>query len=248
MKTLGGSIFIHNSIKYDYHVVESILNLKELCDKVVVVDAGSSDRTIDLIMPLADDKCKIVVVDEWDQQHGREKLNYFTNKAIELLDTDYNINLQSDEIIHEDSFKWIRIAMEEGMPGYMCRRYNLWKDPYHMLNVEQGRKPCSTEIVRLAHTKYRSVGDAESLGCDQVYIDYLDKIEIFHFGFVRKRDVMKSKVKNMQINVFEMAGYDQKLDLHEVFEPMDYFSEDDLVPIHKPLPKVIQQWAKERMP
>jgi len=45
-----------------------------------------------------------------------------------------------------------------------------------------------------------------------------------------------------------MAGYDQKLDRHEIFEPMDYFSEEDLIPIHKPLPKVIQQWASERVP
>jgi redox-sensitive bicupin YhaK (pirin superfamily) len=70
-----------------------------------------------------------------------------------------------------------------------------------------------------------------------------------HMGFVRKREVMKAKNHQwMQVKVFEMAGYDQKLDLHEQFEPLDYFSEEDLVPIHKPLPKVIQQWASERMP
>ena len=248
MKTLGGAIFCYNAVKHDYCIVESILNLKEFCDTVSVVDAGSSDGTIDLIMPLADEKCKITIISEWEQHHGREKLSYFANRAMDLLDTDYLFHGQADEIISEDSFPWIRKAMEEGMPGYMCRRYNLWKDPYHMLNVEQNRKPCSTEIVRLAQNKYRAVGDAESLGCDQVYIDYLDKIEIFHVGFVRKREVMKSKIIHMQKDVFEMAGYDQKLDLHEVFEPLDYFSEDDLVPIHKPLPKVIQQWAKERMP
>jgi len=246
--TLGGTIFCYNAIKHDYCIVEAIQNLKEFCDKVVVVDAGSTDGTIDLIQPLMDSQCRLNVIQEWDNQHGREKLNYFTNKAIELLDTDYNFNLQADEIVSEDSFPWIRKAMEEGMPGYMCRRYNLWKDPYHMLNVEQNRKPCSTEIVRLAHPKYRSVGDAESLGCNEVYIDYLDKIEIFHMGFVRKREVMKPKIINMQVKVFEMAGYDQKLDRHEIFEPMDYFSEEDLIPIHKPLPKVIQQWASERMP
>lgn len=247
MKTLGGTLFCYNAVKHDYCVVEAIQCLKEFCDKVVVVDAGSNDGTLDLIMPLANDHCKIVVVDEWDQQHGREKLNYFTNKAIQLLDTDYNFNLQADEIVHEDSYAWIRKAMEDGQEGYLCRRYNLWVDPYHMLNVEQSRKPCSTEVVRLAQTHCPSVGDAESLHANSAYIDYLDKIEIFHMGFVRKREVMKSKIIHMQKDVFEMADYDRRLDKHEQFEPMDYFKPEDVIPIHKPLPKVIQKWAEERM-
>lgn len=248
MKTLGGAIFYHNALQYDYCIAEAIQNLKDFCDRVIVVDAGSTDGTAETLTHLFDRQCKFMRVDEWEQQHGREKLSYFANIALDMLDTDYVYHAQADEIVHEDSFPWIRKAMEDDLPGYMCRRYNLWKDPYHMLNVEQGRKPCSTEIVRLCKKGAHAVGDAESLGCDQVYIDYLDKIEIFHMGFVRKREVMKPKIINMQINVFEMAGYDQKLDKHEVFQPMDYFSEDDLVPIHKPLPKVIQQWAKERTP
>lgn len=250
MKTLGGTLFVYNGLKHDYCVLEAIQNLKEFCDKVIVIDAGSTDGTIEAIYlkGLIDDKCQLHIIEEWDQHHGREKLNYFTNRAIELLDTDYNFNLQADEILHESSFPWIRKAMEDGQEGYMCRRYNLWVDPLHMLNVEQARKPCSTEIVRLAKTQYRSVGDAESLDCPQVYIDYLDKIEIFHMGFVRKRDVMISKVIHMQKDVFEMADYDRRLDKSPVFDPMEYFKPEDIIPIHKPLPKVIQKWAEERMP
>lgn len=250
MKTLGGAIFCYNALKYDYHVVESIINLKEFCDQVVVLDVGSNDGTVDLIMPLANNKCKIICVNEWDHSQGMGsfKLSHFANKAMDLLDTDYIYHAQCDESVHEDSFTWIRKAMEDGQEGYMCRRYNLWKDPQHMLNVEQARKPCSTEIVRLAKNKYRAVGDAESLGVDSVYIDYLDKIEIFHAGFVRKRDVMVEKIKHLQLNVFEMADYDRRLDKSLEFDAMEYFKPEDIIPIHKPLPKVIQKWAEERMP
>ena len=246
MKSLGGAIFCCNAIKYDYHIVESVLNLKEFCDQVVVLDAGSTDGTQDLIKPLADDKTKVVCINEWENHHGSFKLSYFANLAMHMLDTDYLYHAQSDEIVHEDSFMWIRKAMEEGKEGYMCRRYNLWKDPYHMLNVEQARKPCSTEIVRLAKRQYRAVDDAESLGVPSVYIDYLDKIEIFHLGFVRKKEVMKEKVKNMQVNVFGMSDYDRRLDEDEYFNPMRYFNPEDIIPIVKPLPKVIQEWASSR--
>ena len=248
MKSLGGAIFCCNAIKYDYHIVESVLNLKEFCDQVVVLDAGSTDGTQDLITPLADEKCMVILLNEWDQAQGMGsfKLSHFANKAMDMLDTDYIYHAQSDEILHEDSFPWIRKAMEDGKEGYMCRRYNLWKDPQHMLNVEQARKPCSTEIVRLAKRHYRAVDDAESLGCPSVHIDYLDKIEVFHLGFVRNKEIMKEKIRNMQLNVFEMSDYDRRLDKHEHFEAMDYFKPEDIIPIVKPLPKVIQAWASSR--
>ena len=251
MNNLAGTIYSYNAVTHDYCFMEAIQNLKDFCDHVIVVDAGSTDSTVDCIKNLLDDKCELFVFNEWETQKGTgsSKLNYFTNKAIEIAEEKgfaYTYNGQLDEIVHEDSFPWIRKAMEEGQEGYMVRRYNLWKDPYHMLNVEQARKPCSTEIVRLAKCKYRSVGDAESIGCDQVYIDYLNKIEVYHMGFVRKRDVMVNKVKWMQTTVFEMADYDRRLDKAPEFQPMEYFKPEDIIPIHKPLPKVIQGWAAER--
>jgi hypothetical protein len=251
MKTLAGTLFVYNGITHDYCFMEAIQNLKDFCDHVIVVDAGSKDHTIEQIQTLVDDKCELHIIDEWEQQKGTgsAKLNYFTNTAIEIAEKmgfDYQFQTQADEIVSEDSFPWIRKAMEDGEEGYMVRRYNLWKDPYHMLNVEQARKPCSTEIVRLAKTGYRSVGDAESISVPQVYIDYLDKITTFHLGFVRKKDIMVSKVKFLQLDVFEMNDYDHRLDVSPEFQPLDYFKPEDIIPIHKPLPKVIQAWAAER--
>ncbi len=245
--TLGGSLFIYNGEKMDYCYKEAITCLKELCDTTIVVDAGSDDGTQDELRKLEDSKCKVVYLDgtEWKEQQGREKLNYFTNKAIELLDTDYQINLQADEIISENSFPWIRKAIETGAEGFLNRRWNLWKDPYHILNVPHNRKPCSTEIIRLTKTKYRSVGDAESIDCQAIY-NFLNEIVFWHMGFVRKADVMKKKVIHMQEEVFQIE-HDKRLDKSDVFVPMDYFTDADLTPIHpEQLPVFIQKWAAER--
>lgn len=245
--SLGGSLFIYNGESQDYSFIEAITSLKELCDHVVVVDAGSQDRTAEMLKKLEDGKCQIVYLDgsEWAIQKGKEKLNYFTNKAIELLTTDYQINLQGDEIIHESSYEWIRKAIATGAEGFLNRRWNLWGDPYHILNVPHNRKPCSTEIIRLTKTKYRSVGDAESIDCQAIY-NFLNEIQMFHTGFVRKPDVMKRKVIHMQEEVFGM-DHDKRLDNADVFVPGDYFSQSDLVGIHEEqLPKIIRPWAKER--
>lgn len=247
MKSLGGSLFIFNGESMDYSYKEAIVCLKELCDHVQIVDAGSTDSTPDELQKLEDSKCSVLYLDgtEWKEQQGREKLNYFTNKAIELLTTDYQINLQGDEIIHEDSFPWIRKAIETGAEGFLNRRWNLWKDSYHILNVPHNRKPCSTEIIRLTKTKYRSVGDAESIDCQAIY-NFLNEIVFWHFGFVRKHDIMKKKVIHMQERVFQIER-DKRLDASDVFDPMAYFSDEDLVGVHEDqLPKYIKQWAMER--
>lgn len=248
--TVGGSIFVYNCASQDYCMVEAIRSLQAACDMVSVVDAGSLDQTVEILKTLEDHKTKITYLshDEWESQKGKEKLAYFTNKAIELLDTDYSLNGQADEVWHEDSFPFIRQAIELGSEGFLTRRYNLWNTPWQMLNVVQSRKPCSSEIIRLAKTKYRSIGDGESVAIDPpLNIDFLDKIECFHMGYVRDPYIMKKKVIHIQEQIFGL-DHDKKLDLSDKFEPLDYFSEDDLVPIRKPLPIYVRQWAQDRYP
>ena len=67
-------------------------------------------------------------------------------------------------------------------------------------------------------------------------------------GFVRKREVMRGKIINMQVDVFGMEHYDSKLDESELFNPDLWFDpKTDLKPIDEPLPAIIQNWAKERV-
>lgn len=250
MARLGGTIFCYNAISQDYNLAESVACLKDLCDEVIVLDAGSLDGSAELVSSFADTKTKVILLSnhEWQAQKGREKLSHFTNKAIEHLTTDFQIQLQADECIQEQSFPFIREAIETGAEGFLTRRHHLWKDPYHLLNVVQSRKPASTEIIRLAKTKYRSHDDGESLECQPFSLEYLDKIEMVHLGYVRDPVIMKAKVKHMQVDVFQMADYDKKLDLSDRFEWDHYFNSSDLIPIRKPLPKYVQQWALDRYP
>lgn len=247
--TLGGTIFVRNGITYDYCFVEAIDSLLGFCDKVVVVDAGSTDGSQHVLESMRHPKLQVHLLDghEWDEIPGKEKLVYFTDKAIELLDTDWNFYLQADEIVHESSYLWIRQAIKEDTEGFLCSRINLWQSPFMQLNVPQNRMPCSTQVLRLAKSNFRSYGDAESIQTNTCSSKYVDQIKIYHMGFVRKREVMKAKIINMQEKVFGMAGHDPKLDGHEVFQPQLWFGPDDLVPVTEPLPKIIQKWSMERM-
>lgn len=251
--TLGGSIFVRNGVMYDYCFKESILSLLEFCDRVSCVVVEGEDETETIVRQLESENKKLIVTylpqQEWDNQQGKaqSKLCYFTDIAISKLDTDYNFYQQADEILHENSYSKVREVIESNAPAYFCSRINLWKSPYLRLDVPQNRKPCSTEIIRLAKTEYRSYGDAESLAVPTADESCVNDIKMYHMGFVRKREVMKAKVINMQEGVFEMANHDIKLDGSDIFQPELWFDDNDLKLIDEPLPLLIQNWAKERL-
>lgn len=234
--------------EFDYCYKEAIQCLLDFCDFVIVV-AGGEDGTLEYVQSINHPLLKVIPLskEEWDSQQGKEKLNYFTNVAIQEADRmgfQYNVNLQGDEIIHEKSYESIRRAIATNQEAFMCTRVNLWGSPYTELNVPPERMPCSGQVIRLAKINYRSAGDAESINAPCVF-DFVNEIKIWHMGFVRKSDVMKRKVIHMQEEVFKV-DHDVKLDGSDVFLSERWFSKEELKYINEPLPLIIQDWAKER--
>jgi hypothetical protein len=246
--TLGGTLFFSNGNRYDYCWRESIRCLQQLCDEVVVLEVGSDDGSEEEVKQFEDDKTLIVQLPKsaWAAQRGKTKLAYFTNIAASFLQTDYHYNQQADECLHHDSFEHVRAAIATGQEAFIIRRYNLWGSCYKRLEVPQSRKPCSDAVIRLAKCGYESVDDAENLSAPINNYDWLERIRMYHMGFVRSKHVMKSKIINMQQGVFEMADHDPKLNDMKVFDWRAWFSEEDLVPIDEELPVYVQTWAKER--
>jgi glycosyltransferase involved in cell wall biosynthesis len=248
MTTLGGTLFVRNGIEYDYCTGESIQCLQELCDEVVIVDAGSDDGTAEMVRSFANKHTKVICLSPklWHTVHGREKLSFFTNMAIAGLSTDWNINLQADEVIHEDCYANIRKAIE--MPNaqaFVSKRINLWGNSQHFLDVPQHRKPVSTEITRLARTIYRSVDDAESINAP-AWDDFTELIRIYHAGFVRDKYKHCGKIKNMQEDIFGWEMDKKVQEMNGVFNPWVHFSKEDIKPITEPLPKLLMEWAAIR--
>jgi hypothetical protein len=213
---------------------------------VVVLAIDGDDNTVEICKTYEDQHTMVVVLDslEWYRQKGKERLSYFQNIAKSFLTTDYYFLLQSDEIVHEYSFPDIRKAIETGKEAFPVHRINLWRDCNSYLSVGQHRQPCNTSPIRLAKIKYDSVGDGESIGAEGEWgLQYY--IKMYHYGFVRKREVMKAKVTNMQETVFGI-DHDPKLDQSEEFDWRLWFSEEDLKPISGTHPKFIKDWIITR--
>ncbi len=246
-KTLGASMFGYNLESMDYSWRESILCMKEFADKIVIVDAGSTDGTDKLMEEYEDEKTTVICLPNkmWQMSKFYQKvqLSYFSNIASSLLDTDYFFSCQADEVLHENSYEPIRRAIETGNEGFLVKRVNLWKDCFHQLNVPQERKPCSSEVIRLAKRGYGSFDDAENL-CVQCVPDFVNDITIVHYGFVRKKEIMPKKIRHMLGEVFQM-GVDEKLNGMEIFDSSKWFTDEDLLPFNEH-PKLMQEWIKTR--
>lgn len=249
-KTLGGSLFIRNGEKFDYCYIQSIWSLLEFCDKVSICVVPTDDNTFRNVWNTFHKMSKVVIRtiedDDWGEMHfhAKHRLSIFTNYAIEMLDTDYVFNLQGDELLDPGSYEWVRRAIEEGQEGYLCKRINLWGSPYTQLNVPHSRMPCSTEIVRLTKTCYRAYDDAESLAAP-VDSKYVDKIKIWHYGFIRKKEVHCDKIRQMQADIFKISP-DSKLEGMTIFDGTAWFGPEDLIPISGEHPPLIQEWIKTR--
>lgn len=248
MSKLTGVTMIRNGVMFDYCYHATIQCLLDLCDEVIIVLPEGHDGTdIDIQMSYwPKEKVKIIAPEtEWDSIEGKYKLSYFSNIGLAEVQEGWVIYLQADEVIHERSFPWIRQAINDGGNGYMVARHNLWATPGHILDVSHDRMPCSPYVMRLGRAGVMTYDDAESLGIDNVDTRYMDKIEIFHYGFIRDWRVMKSKVINMQVGVFGMAEYDKRLDTSEVFNPLAFFEPKDLKKHGMTHPKYINEWLEK---
>ena len=258
MKKLGGSTFIYNGISQDYSFIETLNCLYDLCDEIAFV-YGGDDGTEEAVEKWCDEKRsgpndKIIhganiLKEEWEAQKGRQKLSYFSNLAIDMLETDWNMYIQCDEVLAERSFPNVREAIEHDVDAYLCTRYNLWRDPLSHLVVSQDRKPCSTQVIRLAKTKYRCYDDAESLMVPFVYsLEGVgsDAFEIYHLGYIRNEIKQVVKSRNMLVDVF---GLEMDKRIGEKFDYRNFpFQGDDIQPVPLPLPKFCIDWLKERHP
>jgi len=254
MSKLAGISLIRNNNTYDYHIRETLLSLLEFCDHVYCTAVRSEDGTDEILSELADLYLGRLTIlwqteEEWQAQAGKEKLSYFTNIAIERAQKDRHewvLYVQGDEIVGPQAYQHILSAIEtySNDEAFLMPRLNLWGDSRHHLTCPQNRMPCSTQVIRLAKSHCRAIGDAESL--DGVCKWILDEAEIFHTGFIRDRFKMIGKVRNMVEGVFGMSP-DKALDtMSDGWDPWVSHTRADVSEHGRKLPDSIQKWCVER--
>jgi len=254
--SLGGSIFVRNAVKFDYCIQEAVESLIPLCDEVVVLDCQSEDETLDVLRALGRQYGNLRVYEggEWECAPNFERLAILANQAKEYLKTKWHFMLQADEVLHEDSFPHIRKAIQRAGPGsktWMVKRFNLYPDFDHYVKESSRRKPCNDYPLRLGRRDIPAVSDAESLFLVGFNPRWKDLIHIFHYGYVRKRDLILDKAIDMQ-SWFHGPNSQPDPRCIEMKRTTGMFKPEEIIPMSecKPLtmshPKFALEWVGER--
>lgn len=251
MKTLGATIALRNGIEYDFCFEECIASLLPVCEEIVVAESQSTDGTRARLEEMAKAEPKIKIYDyPYTNPVGDPcwVMNW-TNFAREKLTTDYNIQMDADEVLHESAYDRIMSKIQGREVSLLCRRWNFWKDHRHLIPLGEC---CAAEVLRVCPTKYWLAADfPDSRGRESmdIQIGALD-VCIYHYGFIRKRKAFFEKEEALQRAFFN--DYDPNLKKAETYDgnwmqmPGLCSWNDQIIEFNGPHPLVAHKWLTDR--
>lgn len=246
---LSGLTFIKNGLTLHYPFLEAIQSIAPFCDEVVVnvcfedVECTRDDGTWEhLKQNLTGHKFKFVK-SYWDPNMDRDGhiLAQQTNIALKKCRGKFCQYIQGDEVVHQDDRPLIRAALDEmdqneNIEGLVFRYVHF----YGNSNVIKYTRDTYRREVRLIRNlkSIRSIKDAQGfrhvdnrkLNCRQI------EARIFHYGWSRRKDVMRKKVKLFN-----------KLYHGKDFESKDFQYQRiwGLKPFTGTHPQVMKQWIED---
>lgn len=253
-KSLGATICIRNGIAYDFCFVECIESLLPICDEIIVAYQVGTDDTRDVLDQISsrNPKIKIHTYDQHlNPSHYGDYVMDWTNWARERLKTEYHIQLDADEVLHEDSYGFIwdhMQAAESREASVRVQRWNFWEDAQHMIPFGE---VCGHEVIRIGPTRLWMPADVpHPKGQAMMNMERIDlRIKIHHYGFLRKPEAFFAKEKFLQTAF--TGGYDKQFDALEA--KRDWMNKLQASWKTRPLekyngshPKVIHRWLYDR--
>jgi glycosyltransferase involved in cell wall biosynthesis len=216
MSTLAGNVCIRNGFELDFCWTQCIESLLPVCDMVSVSDGESTDGTQEFIREWMRRETKIVL-NVWPWPDPKGNPNWFAdwiNYNREHCRADWQFQLDADEILSERSYDEVRRFIEQPNRAGIVTRYNFWRDHRHLIPEGQ----CLGKyVIRLAPQRIWLASDGyDERGTIAPQMSQRTNIEIFHYGFIRKRDQFFKKERLLQNYYFN--SYDPRLEAVEGVE------------------------------
>jgi len=250
---LGGFTMIKDGDALDYCWRQTVQSLLDVCDVVSVsVASQNMDDCEHRVRAWAEREPRLLVnIYPWPNPVGNP--DFFVDwiqYARQHTPADYVLELDADEVLHENSYGSIqRLKERDGRFSVRFHRYNFWKDAQHV--VPHGVN-CSHVVTRLAPQNVWMPSDGPHPNGQEMIMMQIDTegpLEIMHYGFLRKPDAFFKKAKAIQGYFFN--SYDPRLAKAETMagnwmENCEVGWEDKLLPFTGTHPARMQGWLESR--
>jgi hypothetical protein len=253
----SGFTIIKNAVKYDFPFFEAVESVLPLVDEFVISVGQSEDTTAEEINKwlknLSDpDREKIVLFNTtWDDsiKDGRV-LSIETNKALEKCRaTEWLIYIQADECLHENDRELIEYAMNkynsDSQVEALALSYLHFYGNYSTLNTDRGAYRFEVRILKPL-PGLKSFGDAQGFRFESTRDTKGRKpnavkipAQVFHYGYVRPIDVMKTKAKDFDL-LFHKDNSEELSERKDHWEGFKYQYKPGLMPYLGSHPKIME--------
>jgi hypothetical protein len=162
---ISGFLIAKDVLKPGYPFVEAIAAALPICDEFLISDGFSTDGTYEIIEKIAELNNKVKVFrQEWPKEKSLKVLGDVTNWLRAKCKYDYIFSIQANEVVHEDSVKFIKALPE------MCPETQTFSFPF----IHFMRNYKFSEEFRLRFSKNLpgiiAAGDAWSLGTSKKFV------------------------------------------------------------------------------
>jgi hypothetical protein len=108
---LSGTLVVRNVVSQGYPFVEAVEAVLPICDEFLISDGWSTDRTWECLQALAAAYPGRITLyrDEWvGATRGAEVVARMTNRLLDRCRGVYGLNVQANEVLHEDALDELR--------------------------------------------------------------------------------------------------------------------------------------------
>lgn len=248
---------IRDAVRYDYPLREVCLAALPILDELVILCEGTGDGTVEEILRLWREFPQVVrwhVEPWWFPERGRESISDAINRCIEWCRGTYHLQLQADDVFHEEDLWTIQDAAKAGEADYVAfRREHFWGG-FDRVHVGGHLPPEALWMARRdRYPLIRSQDDGFGFGTaphspNGLKLLHLnEQVPVYHYGFVRKPAALGHKARAMT-DLYGM-GPDPVMEQAALTNRVEWGAYDNpTVPFTRSHPTVMKAWIEERRP
>ncbi len=229
---IAGFTYVRNGFDYGVPFLESIQSVLPICETFVVAVGDSTDGTREAIEQLNSPKIKIIDT-IWDMnlREGGKVFAQQANIALDQVQADWCLHIQSDEVFHENDLDKIVAAIDtynedKRVEGFILPFIHFWGGYDHIRNT---RRVHNFEIRLFRnHIGVRSYRDSQGFRKYQSFEAYengtekgeklkVKKIDatVYHYTGIRSPDAYAKKVAMFQSYYNTAEGLDKMMASHD---------------------------------